>query len=93
MIPGMWLSEGGESAVGALIDCIIERHIQSVELKSEAEKCGLSIYELLNKKIQEMTELSNISHHSLLAKDLHVLPYFHGNRSPRYFSFVQSLFN
>lgn len=83
MIPDMWLSEGGESAVGALIDSLIERHTQSIELKNEAEKCYVSIYELLNNKIRDLTEVMKLSHHSLLTKDIHILPYFHGNRSPR----------
>jgi ribulose kinase len=79
----MWLSEGGETAVGALIDSIIERHTESITLKNEAQECGLSIYDLLNKKVEEITQREGLIHHSLLTKDIHLLPYFHGNRSPR----------
>lgn len=81
MVPGMWLSEGGQSATGALIDHIIFSHSKSAQLKEEAEKSKKTPYEILNAKLEEMA--TDVKFSAELTKDLHVLPYFHGNRSPR----------
>lgn len=39
MVPGMWLSEGGQSATGKLIDHIIESHAayQTVQKKMQGD--------------------------------------------------------
>ncbi len=49
MIPGMWLTEGGQSATGALIDHVIDSHARGAELSLEAKRlegvdffCGLT---------------------------------------------------
>lgn len=83
MIPGLWLNEGGQSATGVLIDHIIfsSRHAQG--LKEEAEKKDSTIYELLNNRLTQLANERGLEDIALLTKDLHVLPYFHGNRSPR----------
>ena len=81
MIPGMWLTEGGQSATGALVDHVIFSHSASAELKSQSEKTGKSVYELLNERLDKLGE--SVEFPALLTKELHVLPYFHGNRSPR----------
>jgi len=81
MVPGMWLSEGGQSATGALVDHIIFSHAKAAELKTEAEKTKKTVYDLLNAKLEEMSLNSQFP--SGLTKELHLLPYFHGNRSPR----------
>lgn len=81
MVPGMWLSEGGQSATGALVDHVIFSHSRSVELKAEAEKLKKTVYEILNAKLEQMAHDSQFP--AELTKELHVLPYFHGNRSPR----------
>lgn len=36
MIPKYWLTEGGQSATGALLDHIIESHVASAHLANEA---------------------------------------------------------
>ncbi len=81
MMPEYWLSEGGQSATGALIDHIIFSHSYSTQLKKTAEERGSNVYDILNNKIYEMG--LNLKSYSFLTKDLHMLPYFHGNRSPR----------
>lgn len=81
MIPGMWLTEGGQSATGSLIDHVIFSHSVSARLSEEAQKTGTTIYELLNQRLDRLSE--TVSHPGSLTEELHVLPYFHGNRSPR----------
>lgn len=80
MIPAMWLTEGGQSATGALLDHIIENHASAPQLKRDAATQDRTVYELLNRKVMEMKKV-DLS--SLLTHELHVLPDFHGNRSPR----------
>ncbi len=80
MIPGMWLTEGGQSATGALIDHIIFSHARADELKNEAASSGRTVYEILNVRLDVLSQTSDFP--AALTRDLHVLPYHHGNRSP-----------
>lgn len=79
MVPGFWLTEGGQSATGALIDHVISTHAQSAALARDASANATTVYALLNAVLARLTE----THTALLCDELHVLPYFHGNRSPR----------
>jgi FGGY-family pentulose kinase len=81
MIPGMWLTEGGQSATGSLIDHVIFSHSAGAELSDEAKKDGGTIYDLLNRRLDRLAK--SAPHPGALTEELHVLPYFHGNRSPR----------
>ncbi|GER52633.1 FGGY family of carbohydrate kinase, partial [Striga asiatica] len=63
MVPQYWLTEGGQSATGALLDYIIENH-------------------LLNEILESMKKESGSPFIASLTADIHVLPDFHGNRSP-----------
>lgn len=81
MIPGLWLTEGGQSATGALIDHTVYSHVRGAELKAEAEARGVSVYALLNDRLDAMAK--DLPFQALLTRDLHVLPDHHGNRSPR----------
>jgi FGGY-family pentulose kinase len=81
MVPGMWLTEGGQSATGALIDHIIGSSGHVTALRQEAAVKGLSIYQLLNQRLERLSQGKEAP--AILTKGLHVLPYFHGNRSPR----------
>lgn len=80
MIPGMWLTEGGQSATGALVDHTIFSHAQAGELANQADAAGKSVYELLNDRLAELAGGGKVAR---LTRQRHVLPYFHGNRSPR----------
>jgi FGGY-family pentulose kinase len=80
MIPGMWLNEGGQSATGALIDHVISDHGAYPELLKTAEQSGRTVYEVLNDEVEKLRS-EEVGHEP--TADLHVLPYFHGNRSPR----------
>ncbi|MGH7121511.1 MAG: FGGY-family carbohydrate kinase [Acetobacteraceae bacterium] len=80
MLPGLWLHEGGQSATGALIDHVITTHAAYPELAKQARSSGRSVYELLNARLDALAQGDDPT---TLTSDLHLLPYFHGNRSPR----------
>ena len=50
MVPGMWLTEGGQSATGSLIDHVVFGHARSEELRQEARASGKTVYEILNER-------------------------------------------
>jgi FGGY-family pentulose kinase len=81
MIPGMWLTEGGQSATGALIDHVLQAHARYGEISSLAQARSISVYALLNERLNELSGASATP--GTLTRDLHVLPDHHGNRSPR----------
>ncbi|MGF1734481.1 FGGY-family carbohydrate kinase [Photobacterium satsumensis] len=81
MIPGYWLNEGGQSATGALIDHIITSDPLYEQLKAQATLEGTTVYQLLNDHLLKLA--GSKEDIAFLTKDIHVLPYFHGNRSPR----------
>jgi FGGY-family pentulose kinase len=81
MVPGLWLTEGGQSATGALIDHIIFTHVRSHELEQESKKRRITVYEILAEVLNTLAAGTEFP--AKLTKDLHVLPDFHGNRSPR----------
>ncbi|ASY63979.1 D-ribulokinase [Sinorhizobium sojae CCBAU 05684] len=71
VLPGLWLIEGGQSATGALLDHIVRLHGGGRQPSADTHK---SIIE----RVQQLRAL----HGSDFADRLHVLPDFHGNRSP-----------
>ncbi len=81
MIPGYWLNEGGQSATGALIDHILTSHPYYERAERQARDEGHDVYQLLNERLSALAGGSEEI--AFLTKDIHVLPYFHGNRSPR----------
>lgn len=82
MVPGYWLNEGGQSATGALIDHVIHSHSAAADLSAQAEARNCTIYEILNDLITTIARDRGVPVCEL-TRELHVLPYFHGNRSPR----------
>lgn len=83
MIPGLWLTEGGQSAAGALVDHVMQSHAQWPNLAREAKATGLPPAALLNARIDALAKEQSLASPALLTTDRHVLPYHHGNRSPR----------
>ena len=71
VLPGVWLNEGGQSATGALLDHIIRWHGAGGEPTRDKH---LAICE----RVMELRATEGLA----LASRLHVLPDFHGNRSP-----------
>lgn len=83
MVPGLWLTEGGQSATGALIDHVIHSHAAAAPLVAAAHKAGRTIYELLNERLDALARAHGVRFPAELTRHLHVQPDFHGNRSPR----------
>lgn len=71
VLPGLWLIEGGQSATGALLDHIVRLHGGGLPPTTET-------HAKIIERVQEMRAL----HGADFAQRLHVLPDFHGNRSP-----------
>ena len=81
MVPGMWLTEGGQSATGELLDFTVRSHARGAELAREATLRSTSVYALLNERLALLAEARPFP--AQLTRDMHVLPDHHGNRSPR----------
>jgi FGGY-family pentulose kinase len=79
MLPGLWLNEGGQSATGSLLDHVVHSHARAAELADAA--AGRSVYEILNDRLAVLAARESFP--AAVTRGLHVLPYFHGNRSPR----------
>lgn len=80
MVPGLWLNEGGQSAAGAAIDHLIKSHAAYSEASAAAHAAGMEVLELLERRI--VSRAASPGEAALLARDIHVLPEFLGNRSP-----------
>lgn len=70
-LPDLWLSEGGQSATGALLDHIIRWH-------GAGGEPDVAMHRRITERIMELRGAEGLD----LAGRLHVLPDFHGNRSP-----------
>ena len=68
--PGLWLNEGGQSASGALLDHILDWHSEG----AHADRTHKDV-------LARIDELRMVEGETF-AQRLHVLPDFHGNRSP-----------
>ena len=79
MIPELWLNEAGQSAVGSLVDHVVQTHAAYPALQGE----GGSVFERLNDRLARLAEAEGAARPSMLTAGLHVDPDFHGNRSPR----------
>ena len=82
MVPGMWLTEGGQSAAGSLIDAAITSGRHYAALQKEANETGRSSYEILNTRLDTLAAESGLDDATYLTRHLHVLDYHLGNRSP-----------
>ena len=80
MVPGLWLSEGGQSSAGAAIDQILALHPAAAEARETAKTRQMSLPTLLADIAVDRAG-SNASA-AKLAGNLLVVPDFLGNRSP-----------
>lgn len=76
MVPGHWLNEGGQSAAGAAIEALLAHHPQATQI--DPGKQGLPAF-LADRA---MTAAGGASESVSLARGLHVVPEFLGNRAP-----------
>ncbi len=79
MVPGMWLNEGGQSATGSLIDFVIRSNVSIRNISRKARASGADLYTFLNRQVELLKKKEGLK----IVSDLHILPYYHGNRSPR----------
>ncbi|MDA9426609.1 MULTISPECIES: FGGY-family carbohydrate kinase [Bradyrhizobium] len=80
MVPDFWLNEGGQSAAGAAINHLLKSHPGHAEASAAARSEGLDLIDFLERRI--IARAGDASRAALLARHLHVLPEFIGNRSP-----------
>ncbi|WP_394210166.1 FGGY-family carbohydrate kinase [Enterovibrio calviensis] len=80
MVPQLWLNEGGQSAAGAAIEALLAFHPYRTTAEIHAAQSGLSLVEWLIEQAE--LRLGGESNSAALAKGLHVVPEFLGNRAP-----------
>jgi D-ribulokinase len=80
MVPGFWLNEGGQSAAGAAVDHLLRSHPAHAEAVAAARSEGVEFIEFLERRI--LSRGGGAGAAAALARDIHVLPEFLGNRSP-----------
>jgi D-ribulokinase len=80
MVPGLWLNEGGQSAAGAAIDHLIGAHPAYKQAVEAARAAGLELLDYLERRV--VSRFAHPGEAARLARDIHVLPEFLGNRSP-----------
>jgi D-ribulokinase len=80
MVPGLWLNEGGQSAAGVGIDHLVKSHPAYPEAVAAAKAADVGPLDFLERRA--VARFDKVGNAALLARDLHVLPEFLGNRSP-----------
>jgi len=80
MVPGFWLNEGGQSAAGAAIDHLVRSHPAYDETVAAARAAAMEVPEFLERRI--VSRVTGPGEAAFVARDIHVLPEFLGNRSP-----------
>lgn len=78
MLPGYWLTEGGQSAAGALVDWTLQECSTGTELITQAHQRACHPVTLVNEWVAALETRENEP-----TADLHILADHHGNRSPR----------
>lgn len=80
MVPGLWLNEAGQSAAGAALDQLLTLHPAASQAAEQARQSGRTLLAFLeDMAIEDSDSLSTVAK---LARDIHVMPEFLGNRSP-----------
>jgi len=80
MVPGLWLSEGGQSAAGAALEHVVGSHARGAELGIAA---GGGTAAAGWARLEAVVAGLEATDGAALTRGLHVLPDFLGNRSPR----------
>ena len=71
VLPGLWVNEGGQSVTGALLDHVIRSHGAGGEPSA-------ALHARVIARVQQLRTIEGKG----FADRMHVLPDFHGNRSP-----------
>lgn len=82
MVPGLWLNEGGQSAAGAAIDHLLKLHPAYGQAQAASSAGNVSLPDWLGRKASEAIGGKSLSRVVDLARGLHVVPEFLGNRAP-----------
>jgi D-ribulokinase len=80
MVPGLWLNEAGQSAAGAALDQLLSLHpaaAEAAELARRSDRPLIAFLEALT-----LADTPSPGAAAKLARDIHVMPEFLGNRSP-----------
>ncbi|MEJ0097767.1 MAG: FGGY-family carbohydrate kinase [Bauldia sp.] len=80
MVPGRWLSEGGQSAAGSAVDHVVRTHPAFAIANAAAADAGLNLLDYLERRVAD--RFATTSEAAYLAADRHMLPEYLGNRSP-----------
>ena len=80
ILPGLHVSEGGQSATGATLDHILRWF-------GRREEVALTLHDRVNARLQVLLAEAGGD----LGRDLHVLPDFNGNRSPQADPFARAV--
>jgi D-ribulokinase len=80
MVPDAWLNEGGQSVAGAAIERLLSMHPAAADAQRRAEHAGQSLPTMLAGLAAPAAD--GLSETVELAKGLHVVPEFLGNRAP-----------
>lgn len=80
MVPNAWLNEGGQSVAGAAIEQLLSMHPAVNDARNRAQRAGQSLPVMLAALATQRA--SGPSQTVTLAKGLHVVPEFLGNRAP-----------
>ncbi|MCS3747277.1 D-ribulokinase [Xanthomonas arboricola] len=80
LIPGLWLNEGGQSAAGVAIDTLVRSHPGYADANAQATAAGRDVLQWLEERV--LARVGTASQAAVLARGLHVLPDYLGNRSP-----------
>jgi D-ribulokinase len=80
MVPRYWLLEGGQSAYGAALDHLVTLHPAYPEAVAAAKAAGQPLLAYLEGRAVELA--GSLASVARLARDVHVVPEFLGNRAP-----------
>lgn len=80
LLPDYWLLEGGQSAYGAGLDYLVGLHPAAEAAREAAAAKDLSLLDFLEQRAVSMA--GSLEAAARLARDLHIVPEFLGNRSP-----------
>ncbi|KAI1759101.1 FGGY-family pentulose kinase [Hypoxylon sp. FL1150] len=82
VLPGYWMSEGGQVATGMLLQHVIEIHPAYDAASKLANSSGSSIYDVLDKHLEHMRSQSGAPDISYIGRNYFYYGDLYGNRSP-----------